>query len=246
MSISTASSYDYYYGKQTEQFNFYIIPKSLIHNDEFKELSIEAKVLYSIMLDKASLSYQNKWIDAVGRVFIKYTLESIQEDLGCGKGKASKLLKELDTKDDGIGLIEREKGGMGKPDKIYVKNFITEKNKNEVTRQKTSKNNSKSTHHRYENRTSREDMEENIDSTNEEENHINVDNSEVINISCGKDVDSYMDKQECNCGNIENMDNMKVINNLNDTDVRNSNLRGTKIDPKRYENRPSRGTKIDP
>lgn len=42
--------------------------------------------------------------------------------LSCGKDKAVKLFKELDT-EGGIGLIERKRQGQGRPTKIYVKNF---------------------------------------------------------------------------------------------------------------------------
>ena len=42
------------------------------------------------------------------------------QSLGCANQKASKLLKELDS----IGLIERRRRGLGKPDLIYVKSFI--------------------------------------------------------------------------------------------------------------------------
>lgn len=45
------------------------------------------------------------------------------EDLHCADQKAGKLLSELDTK-KGIGLIERIRQGLGKPNIIYVKNFI--------------------------------------------------------------------------------------------------------------------------
>ena len=45
------------------------------------------------------------------------------EDLGCGKDKAIKVLAELDT-NKGIGLVERIRRGLGKPDIIYVKNFV--------------------------------------------------------------------------------------------------------------------------
>ena len=41
--------------------------------------------------------------------------------MGCGKDKATKLFRELDK--DGIGLIERKRRGLGKPNVIYVKNF---------------------------------------------------------------------------------------------------------------------------
>lgn len=45
------------------------------------------------------------------------------EDLGCAKATCVKIMKELDT-ENGIGLIEKKRRGLGKPDIIYVKNFL--------------------------------------------------------------------------------------------------------------------------
>lgn len=44
--------------------------------------------------------------------------------LGCGHGKAVRLLAELDSA-KGIGLIERVRQGQGRPTKIFVKQFTT-------------------------------------------------------------------------------------------------------------------------
>ena len=46
------------------------------------------------------------------------------EDLGCGKEKAVNVLAELDNT-KGIGLVEKVRRGLGKPDIIYVKNFAS-------------------------------------------------------------------------------------------------------------------------
>ncbi len=43
------------------------------------------------------------------------------ETLNCGNQKAVKLMDELEGKN---GLIERKRQGLGKPNLIYVKNFI--------------------------------------------------------------------------------------------------------------------------
>lgn len=83
---------------------------------------MEAKLLYGMMLDRMGLSLRNGWLDKTGRVYIYYTVEEIQSDLGCGHVKAGRLLAELDTV-KGIGLIERVRQGQGKPTKIYVKKF---------------------------------------------------------------------------------------------------------------------------
>lgn len=115
-------AFDYFYGRGTEQFAFYQIPKVLITDDRFADISLEAKFLYSLMLDRAALSAKNGWLDEKGRVYIYYTLEQVMADLRCANQKATKLMKELEVK---IGLIERRKQGQGKPAMIYVKDFMS-------------------------------------------------------------------------------------------------------------------------
>ena len=48
--------FDYYYGIEAEQFSFYRIPRLLIKDARFKELSSDAKLLYGLMLDRLALS----------------------------------------------------------------------------------------------------------------------------------------------------------------------------------------------
>lgn len=116
-------TFDYYYGDEAEQFSFYRIPRLLIKDKQFKSLSSDAKLLYGLMLDRMSLSMKNGWLDENNRVYIIYTIDNIIEDLGCGRDKAIKILAELDN-NKGIGLIERIRRGLGKPNIIYIKNFV--------------------------------------------------------------------------------------------------------------------------
>ena len=116
--------FDYYYGIEAEQFSFYRVPRILIKDKKFKNLSSDAKLLYGLMLDRMSLSMKNGWLDADNRVYIYYTTENIMNDLSCAKATAVKVLAELDSK-KGIGLVEKKRQGLGKPDIIYVKNFVT-------------------------------------------------------------------------------------------------------------------------
>lgn len=120
---------DYFYGNQAEQFSFYRIPKVLFTDARFKNISAEAKVLYGILLDRISLSQKNGWFDEHNRVYIIFTLEEVMTAIGCADNKATRLLSELDTK---AGLIERKRQGLGKPNLIFVKNFIVD---NSVERQ---------------------------------------------------------------------------------------------------------------
>lgn len=114
---------DYYYGNEAEQYSFYRIPKILFTDGRFKGVSVEAKVLYGLLLDRMALSVRNKWLDGEGRVYIIFTVAAVMETLGCAEQKANKLLNELDAV-KGVGLIERVRRGLGKPNVIYVKNFV--------------------------------------------------------------------------------------------------------------------------
>ncbi len=131
IDMKEALKLDYYYGIETEQFSFYRVPRLLIKEERFKGLSSDAKLLYGLMLDRLSLSRKNGWLDQEERAYIYYTVDTIMEDLGCAKATCSKILAELDTK-KGIGLIERIRQGLGKPDRIYVKNFATFDPKNPI------------------------------------------------------------------------------------------------------------------
>ena len=116
------SSHAFFYGTQANQFAFYRIPKTLFADEQFRNLSIESKLLYGILLDRMELSARNNWLDDKGRVYIIFTIEEVMEHLGCANKKAVSLLAELEKK---AGLIERKRQGLGKPNLIYVKNFVT-------------------------------------------------------------------------------------------------------------------------
>ena len=102
----------------------------LIKDERFKGLSSDAKLLYGLMLDRLSLSMKNGWLDSENRAYIIYTIDNIMEDLGCSKPTCTKIMRELDC-DNGIGLIEKKRRGLGKPDIIYVKNFVAVEEKTE-------------------------------------------------------------------------------------------------------------------
>ena len=111
---------DYFYGKEAEQFAFYMIPKIMMQ-DEFAALSSDEKLLYGLLLSRNTLSTKNGWLDDLGRVYIIYTIDSIMEDMHCCKQKAIKILANLEE----YGLIKKKRQGLGKPSLIYVMNFAT-------------------------------------------------------------------------------------------------------------------------
>ncbi len=51
---------DYYYGTEADQYSFYRIPKTLLTDPRYKSVSIEAKVLYGLLLDRMGLSVKKR------------------------------------------------------------------------------------------------------------------------------------------------------------------------------------------
>ena len=121
--MESTIKFDYFRGMEAEQYTFYRIPKVLFTAECFRSLSCEAKVLYGLLLDRMGLRIKNRWFDEEDRVYIIFTVEELAELLNCGTQKVVRLLKELDVK-SGIGLIEKKRLGLGKPNVIYVKNFM--------------------------------------------------------------------------------------------------------------------------
>ena len=95
---------------------FYQLPKELFVSESYKELSLNAKVIYSMLLDRKELSRKNNWVDEFGQIFLLFTRENIMQILNISKPTAVKAFKELaDSK-----LIIEERQGLNKPNKIYV------------------------------------------------------------------------------------------------------------------------------
>ena len=115
--------FDYFYESEANQFAYYRIPKDLVTNKEFLELSITAKFLYALFLDRATLSFKNGLLDEAGRVFIIYKIDALMEDSGLSNKSVNKFLDELEE----YGLIKRVRKGLGQPNYIYVMNFRSQK-----------------------------------------------------------------------------------------------------------------------
>lgn len=111
---------DYFYDYEAEQFAFYMVPKEIVEAEPFCSMSNGSKLLYSIVLDRVKLSRKNGWIDDKKRVYIIFTIEETQQIMHCSKPTATKFMQELVE----IGLVEKKRQGLGKPNLLYVKNFI--------------------------------------------------------------------------------------------------------------------------
>ena len=100
-------------------FSFTRLPNFLFEAPTFRPLSNEAKVLYAFILRRTELSRKNGWADDCGRIFLYYPICEVVDLLHCGRQKAVNTLRELQY----AGLVEIQKQGCGKPNRIYPKSY---------------------------------------------------------------------------------------------------------------------------
>lgn len=113
-NLDTNLNFTYIFcGKHNKPEQFVMLPKFVLD----MHISCRAKLLYSFMLDRTKLSLENHWSDSQGKVYIKFSLLSIQKILDCSKNTATNVLEELKRHE----LIEAKKDEFGKCNKIFVK-----------------------------------------------------------------------------------------------------------------------------
>lgn len=98
---------------------FYKIPKALFENEFYAEMKLETKMAYAILRDRFLLSIKNNWIDKNGDVYLIYKNGDLQAMLSVGEKKVISLKKELAY----FGLLEEERQGLNRPNRLYVGNI---------------------------------------------------------------------------------------------------------------------------
>ena len=81
------------------------------------DLSHTAKLLYTLLLDRATLSQKNNWVDDRGRIYVIYPLSNLAKDLGCCVSSVTRSFAELEKAE----LAERVRSGFSKPSHILLK-----------------------------------------------------------------------------------------------------------------------------
>lgn len=119
--MNNEQGFDYYYGAEADQFSFIRIPKLMILDPKFEDLSMGAMLLYGLLLDRMNLSMKHGWRDEMNRVYIRFKIEDIQEAMRVSETTATKYLKELEK----LGLVEKKRMGLACGNILYVKNFIS-------------------------------------------------------------------------------------------------------------------------
>ena len=175
---------------------YYKIPKAfMLEESKYFEMSPMAKLIYSILSDRNSVSIKNKWVDEEKRVYFVYKQEELCKILGIKHtATARKYLKELESYE----LLERVRQGLNKPDRLYLLHP-------EVTEEEIYKI--------LNNEETQEKEEENSDETSKINGQIKIDYQENQKIAIGQIKNDYQENQNLSSSNINN-NNTNDINNI--------------------------------
>lgn len=112
-----------------KKHSFLMCPRDLFENPKYQHISMETKSLFIMILDRCKLSCRNsdKFTDENGAVYAIYTIEEICKKFRCGKNKAVRMLRELESAD----LIYRKRKLSCMPYRIYVTEEFSEFSKAE-------------------------------------------------------------------------------------------------------------------
>ena len=95
---------------------FLRFPLTLLANPQYKEMSLEAKFVYALLLNRLTLSQKNGWINDDGEVYLVYTREEASATLNISYKKAIAAFRELIENR----LLVEQRQGRGYPNLLYV------------------------------------------------------------------------------------------------------------------------------
>lgn len=104
------------------------VPKVLFQDERFKGLSVTAKVLYSMLLDRLNMAAYNNWIDEKKQPYVVYSKRAMQKDLNCTKYTINQALNELMAADHLIRVVCEN--GIG--NRFYLKDVGKADNEDSV------------------------------------------------------------------------------------------------------------------
>jgi len=110
---------------EASSYAYISIPKDLLFDPKYQKLSVSAKVIYALFLNRVWVSVHNPTGDFYDEeyktYFIFYGSDELASVIGCSENSARNYCHELEE----FGLITIKKMGQGKPSRIYPKNFAS-------------------------------------------------------------------------------------------------------------------------
>lgn len=126
---------------------YYQIPKELFINPYYKDLNSDSKLLYSLLLDRLSISMKNNWIDEEGNIFLIFSRKEAQEKLNLSDKTVTKAFRQLSN----VKLIYEKRQGFRKNNIIYVGKINHISNANIINRKNYDSRSVKNTNKETEN-----------------------------------------------------------------------------------------------
>lgn len=80
-------------------------------------LSLNAKLLYGLLLHRTQLSQQSGWTDSAGRVYVFYPIPELARDLGRSDRTVKNALRELEEAD----LLTKVRQGQNKANQLFLR-----------------------------------------------------------------------------------------------------------------------------
>ena len=112
---------------------FFRVNKELCNNEIYKDLSPTAILLYSLLCDRLSLTYNNElannipkgkkhYYDEEENMYVIFTRMDLETKLHVGKSAISSAFEQLNK----ANLIREKRQGKNKPNRIYVGKTVSE------------------------------------------------------------------------------------------------------------------------
>lgn len=111
------------------------IPKILFEDETFSKLSVDARILYALLLERMnSNAAMNGWTDEEGIRYVIYPKKEMIQDLNATRTRVEKALDELYENGE---MIVVKQSSPGKANRIYVKDITDLKQTKETTAMST-------------------------------------------------------------------------------------------------------------
>lgn len=188
-------------------------PKFLLETN----LSYTAMIIYIVLLDRARLSLRNGWTNEKGVTYLVYPIEDLAKAVHRGQTTVKDSISELRK----AGLIETERLGLGKANRIYVlvpsdagdskPNNLSDATPNQADSQKTGyQSDDNPDNRRTDNRSSDSQNSDcqtdgNLSTSNNNYNNTNSSNSDISNYSNTESRDAHPVGNKRNYGCFRNV-----------------------------------------
>ncbi|MGO0093334.1 replication initiator protein A [Streptococcus suis] len=98
---------------------YYYLPKALLIEEKYRDLSLHAILFYVILLDKREEAIENGWIDDDGEIYFAYKLTEMSEMFGFSRTKIIGIKYQLQIAE--LATVHKGNRVLHLPDRIYLK-----------------------------------------------------------------------------------------------------------------------------